>query len=569
MRKSQRPRARSLFGAHFGHISNSYNRILLSVLALTLAAAAVWWGCEDDAPVAPQRSIAYVAGPGLLLGPIEGLTTAWHVAPEKFAVPRGSTVQLRCQVPSTAQVRWTGATEISRNDEGSTAECPTAEFGIHQVGVEVVLSQEDPSKEKEPRKPRETEARPLIYECEFEVVRAAASSIRVGTPSITRAPLRISETASNWELLKHYTSGSIAEVHEIGAGRYATAVQTPVTLSARVGPGIFGALTEWRVDGEAVLLGEYVHYTFLHHGKHVVEVGPPGMTTSLEVEAYEVTLEPATPTSSDIVDGVAATFTAHTEPKGFERYVTWLGAARFGTVAPATGTGEKFTVTFDKTISREASGNLARWVGVRADHATIAVDAFLSGTVEVAVLDGDDNPYPGVLVRLEGYGFEDITDGGGIASFNNVPIGSVPVTIAKTFTVENPGGSPIIINAVFSNAILLTVSNGLTAHLDCTFTGGPPPVKPGCGTVPEAYIVFLEYGNDFKVLMRADKDGPCPCTATMLGPQVPANPACPGDFEKTYNPKPVAQWWEVETSTCLGGPGCPLPIAVALDEKFK
>lgn len=570
MRNSHGRGVCSLFGANFARIYSNYTRILLTCLALTLTSTAVWWGCSED-PVAPsgeQRALRYIAEPGLLLGPIDGITTGWHVAPHDFAVPRGAAVQLRCPLPTTAEVRWIGATEIARDGAGSTAECPTVGVGTHDVRVEVVFAPD--RRDNDPRKPQVTAVETAVYQCEFEVVDIDARRIRVSRPQITREPLYVSQSASNWELMKHYFSGSIAAVHAVGNGRYVTAVETPVRLAVHVEPPIFAPLAEWRVDGKPVLLGERATYALQNPGQHKVEVGPLGASASLIIDSYRVTTVEATNLAdSNIPDGAAVSFVARTEPAGFERFVTWLGATQFGTVSPTTGHGATFTVTFDETVGREAEGNLDRWVGVRADNATFNQDGPATGTIEVAVTDSIGDPYAGVVVRLEFVGMEGTTDASGIVTFNNVPNGSIAITLIETLTVANPGGDPIIINVVADQLINVLVTGGLTSQLDCTFVVDAPQEKPGCGTVPFTLIAMAVRGDGlFAAKLEAGVVGPCPCAANFSGPFPPLGGGCPATVELLLAAKPPAQLWSVVCSTCLGGVGCEQPTATSTSAVF-
>lgn len=571
MRNPRTRGARSLFASVRRHAS-SY-KLLPTGLLLFLGAAAVWWGCDSDTPLTPsgeQPSIRYAAEPGLRLGPIEGITTGWHMAPREFAVPRGTTVQLHCPIPSSAEIRWIGATEIVRDDAGSTAECPTTMVGSHDVHAEVTFAP-DP-KDGDPRKPRATAAlRSAVYQCTFGVVDIDPMWIRVSNPRISRQPLYVSEGASNWELLHHYRSGSISAVHEIGRGRYATAVQTEVQVTADVTPPIFASLAEWRVDGEPVLLGESGSYAFARPGRHTVEVGPTGTSSNIIVDAYQVTIESDLTALDQIQDGVAISFTARTEPAGFEGLVTWLAATQFGTVDPVTAHGATFTVTFDETVGREEPGNLDRWVGIRADNATFNQDGPSTGSIEVAVKDANDSPYPDVLVRVEGVGLEAMTDGLGIATINSVPIGSLAITLVETVTVNNPGGDPIVIDIDADHLINVPVTGGLTSHVDCLFIVNAPQDKPGCGTVPTTSLAMAtrDDGTFAATLESNVVDGQCPCNATMGGPFVPQLPGCPRKVEMLLAAKPPAALWTVTCSTCLGGVGCPTPVAASIILTFE
>jgi len=370
--------------------------------------------------------------------------------------------------------------------------------------------------------------------------------------------------------MKHYFSGSIAAVNEVAAGRYVTAVATPVQLAVHVEPPMFASLAEWRIDGEPALLGELATYAFQNPGPHTVEVGPLDTSASIIVDSYRVmTVEPTNLADNNIPDGAAVSFVARTEPAGFERFVTWLGATQFGTVSPATGYGATFTVTFDETVGREQEGNLDRWVGIRADNATFNQDGPATGTIEVAVTDSIGDPYAGIVVRLEGIGFEGTTNALGIVTFNNVPNGAIPITLIETLTVANPGGDPIIIDVEANSLVNALVTGGVTTQIDCTFVVDAPQEKPGCGTVPFTSIAMAVRGDGlFAAELKAGVVGPCPCAANFSGPFPPMGGGCPASVELLLAAKPPAQLWSVVCSTCLGGVGCEQPIATSTSAVF-
>src|SRR3954452_16767209 len=98
---------------------------LLSALILTCvlgSAPATAQGWTE--PVTPE-----LWNERLEIGPVEGLTTLWHPAPVRTAIPLGATVQLRIMVPLSWSVRWTGAGEIDRNIGRSTAEVNFGSLG--------------------------------------------------------------------------------------------------------------------------------------------------------------------------------------------------------------------------------------------------------------------------------------------------------------------------------------------------------------------------------------------------------------------------------------------------------
>ena len=85
-------------------MSCSSVRVPFAALASTLMVATVVWGqvgtLPDDFASDSQT---------LWIGPITGLTTAWHEAPLETGIPVGTTVQLKQDAPANAVVTWVGA----------------------------------------------------------------------------------------------------------------------------------------------------------------------------------------------------------------------------------------------------------------------------------------------------------------------------------------------------------------------------------------------------------------------------------------------------------------------------
>ena len=78
----------------------------------------------------------------MLVGPISGLSIGWHRAPGQTAIPVGTTVHFKVVVPLNASVIWTGANEIARDWEGSTAACPIGAAGQYTVSVDINSGQD-------------------------------------------------------------------------------------------------------------------------------------------------------------------------------------------------------------------------------------------------------------------------------------------------------------------------------------------------------------------------------------------------------------------------------------------
>ncbi|MGH2628329.1 MAG: hypothetical protein ACRDHY_16955, partial [Anaerolineales bacterium] len=88
--------------------------------------------------LAPEARAAASGPTGLYIGPIPGLTTSWHPAPASTALPVGSLLRFKREVPVGGSVAWSGAVESGIQGGWSFAECPLASLGEQVVEVEVV-----------------------------------------------------------------------------------------------------------------------------------------------------------------------------------------------------------------------------------------------------------------------------------------------------------------------------------------------------------------------------------------------------------------------------------------------
>jgi len=77
-------------------------------------AAAADAGIDDRRP--RDRGFDAYHAPILRIGPVDGITEGWHVAPPVTGVPAGSLLTFAVNVPVDASVRWTGAVETARDD---------------------------------------------------------------------------------------------------------------------------------------------------------------------------------------------------------------------------------------------------------------------------------------------------------------------------------------------------------------------------------------------------------------------------------------------------------------------
>ena len=319
---------------------------LLVTLALTLPSASL-----AQSQTRPVDLSAW--NHRLEIGPIAGLTTAWHPAPLATAVPLGATLRLRIRHPGTEPVQWTGAIEVERA-HWSVAEVTVSAAGPHRVSVRA-----------------STGAGDFIEESvDLDVQPLPPSGITISPISITVDSLDLSQVPTNPATMRYFfRDDSIAKLTEIEPGHYRTSANRWMTLRTDVTPSAFAPLVEWQLDG--------VPQRFL--GSPVRIAVYPARTFEVRAEAGETTQEVSLDTylvhitshtnHSPFPEGRLLTFVAETEPPGYEDEITWLASTKFGSCTPLTGQGPEFSVRFLDTF-----GDAGRWLGVRADNATISRD---------------------------------------------------------------------------------------------------------------------------------------------------------------------------------------------------
>jgi hypothetical protein len=296
----------------------------------------------------------------LEIGPVAGLTTTWHPAPIRTAVPLGASLSFRVRFASSAPVRWTGVTEVTRSTSFSTARVELHEPGLHPVAVEL-----------------ETVSGETVTESvELDVVEIDPGAIRFGEVRLSVDPLVIDPARPAESSLQYFfRDDPIATLKEVGEKRYRTSVNRWLNLEVDVEPSGFEPLVEWRHNGAQLrYLGSAVRWRVYPVGVHQMTAGPSGSAAEVALETYRVKIV-APP--GGIPDGQPVTFQAVTDPPGFEDEVTWLAATKMGTTNPVTGEGREFTTRFDNTfvLVDPGTGERGQWIGVRADNATLGQDS--------------------------------------------------------------------------------------------------------------------------------------------------------------------------------------------------
>ena len=299
-----------------------------------------------------------------MIGPIPGLTTGWHVAPRETAIIAGITVQFWARANLEATVAWSGATEVRRDENGSTAECSLGSLDRVAIDCEVRLGDEV-----------------VEHQSILDVDDVPIDQIGVA-PIVARVfPFDVRDHTEEEledlpeELLKGQTAqaywyGSIAGLYEVAPDRYVTSIERKLELTVETDAPEFAPLLEWRVNGKPQELGGTLRQAFGDRSWRTVSVGPPSHAQEIEIGTYEVIITGHTP-EGEIVDGVPVTFTAEVLPSGLglEDDILWVSYTKFGSARPILGRGPEFTVRFDDTIVYAPYNDKPfQKLGVRADN---------------------------------------------------------------------------------------------------------------------------------------------------------------------------------------------------------
>jgi predicted secreted Zn-dependent protease len=363
-------------------------RGLTYCLILVLAVLA----CSGDEPVllAPQETPDGPPTVGLSIGPVRGLTTAWHPAPARIAVPAGTDVLLACGAAPDADVTWTGAVPTRRESGIAYALCRMPEAGVHVVRVETGANDDSEGGGKGGT-PNQTAA---SHECVITAVDVDAGDIRVSVaPTVSAVDL--ADDATNEETMRIFYAGgkrfqALSTLREVGPGHYRTAVNRMVRVEAKIEPEIFASMIEWRSAGESPSLGIARDYLLTTTDALNVAAGPPASPGRVRVDAYRVEIVSRTPATA-VDPGVPITFQARTVPAGFEDEITWLSSTKYGRACPVLGNGPVFTAVFEDVWGPHPDYPDKRWLwlGVRADNAVFDFDLKFraGGLCELAILE--------------------------------------------------------------------------------------------------------------------------------------------------------------------------------------
>ncbi len=403
------------------------------------------------------------------IGPIDGLTSGWHLAPPATAIPLGTIVQFYQPAPSNATVIWTGANEVARDNQGSTAVCPLFELGTFNVHVDV---SQDMNK----------------WQSNESILRSVdiqAGQITVSPVQVWLDPIEIDESLPQDELneltMSYFFGYSIAALRDLGSGQYRTSVRRLVSMDVEVHPASFAPVMEWRYDGQPVPpppppsaagpmapdlgMGPSATTQFAEVGNHTIRVGPLFNSQEIKLETYRVTI--TSHVSGDIVEeGEPVLFIAETDPPGYEDEITWLSSTKYGTAEPILGEGPIFIAEFNDTVGPHPDGGLWQWLGVKADN-------FLFGQDQKVIdLEICLNPDPDICNGVPVDGWCDYELG------LDTPLFCSPQPVLPTqicIACKVPGICPIAGNAIVrivndgsSPTCTMTLSQRTTVCAPCT-----------------------------------------------------------------------------------------------------
>jgi hypothetical protein len=301
------------------------------------------------------------------MGPVDGLTTAWHKAPSMTSVPVNTLLFFRQHVPPGAVVTWEGAIETDRDGTSSTAFCPLIETGAITVKAHIRRSGSG----------RTTSSSMVlrVEDVRAEDVTVSAIDMAVGDVLIDES---LPQDVINLKTMQYYfDSESIASLEDLGDGAYRTSMSRTVMASVTTEPPGFGPLVEWTVDGAVAGIGRGQIASFDTIGTHTIGAGALAGGPSVAVETYGVTITSHVSGADMIAQGEPVTFEAVTNPPGHEEDIRWLASTQFGFSDPIRGQGPAFTVQFDDTFEWVEGIGDWQWLGVKADDVVYNQDTKL------------------------------------------------------------------------------------------------------------------------------------------------------------------------------------------------
>jgi hypothetical protein len=296
------------------------------------------------------------------IGPIPGLTTGWHPAPETAVIPLGSTpatLTFKHMKHRGASVTWKGAELVAYDRRWSIAEFQVNAAGRHVVSVEYVY----PSGKR------------IESRCILDIVDFPPERIRVSPVEVAVDPVVLDENDLNASTYAYFNGDSIAGLRRVSDDHYRTSTQRWVKLSVDVDPSEFAPLIEWRPSGEAPALGSSWKIRYSLPGIDTIGVGPTDNPQQIRLETYRVEITSHVSNRTVIPTGVPVTFKAVTHPPGYEGEITWLASTKYGSCDPVMGYGPEFNVRFTATWGpNQGPDRSFQWLGVKADNTVFNQD---------------------------------------------------------------------------------------------------------------------------------------------------------------------------------------------------
>ncbi len=377
---------------------------------------------------------AYAAdAPRFYIEPIAGLTTARHLAPEVITLPKGTVLTvchaLRVSVPgsSNQDARPRNDSDITAAVESGSGSPPVVQWAIQWNGATALRNSAEMSWAE----------RSLDTEGEFTIqasltkengetldhrVRVKVVDLGMDRINLRRAAPRVDafaldENAGNGDTMQAYFGESIAALvpvvasREAGArgtktalSRFRTSVNRTVRFDLRTDPPGFESIMEVRAAGVDPYLAESNPQRFYVPGVHRLSVGPQRLAREVEIETYEVEITGHDAGTGLIPLGQPVTFTAVTDPPGYENEINWVSSTKFGTAVPIVGRGPTFTTRFDDAWGSfpDEPDKLTQWLGVKADNAVFGQDP--PGVVNITG-GAPTTGGTGTIVTITGTGF--------------------------------------------------------------------------------------------------------------------------------------------------------------------
>jgi len=362
----------------------------VAVLALAAGPAAAQLGggpTQADPDLGTSPADAPFFAPRLLIGPVDGLTTQWHGAPAQTSFPFGTIAKFKLEPHvgiEIVDVEWEGAASTS----ALSAECRLTTLGTHEIRARVTDDAQKVS----------------MHTCRLEVVDVPRSGVRLLSAAPVAAPLDLDPEAPFDQLNPQtvdiwFGPEAVSQVHQLATDYFVTSIRRAVLMDVETSPQGFEPLVEWRrIGGGAGLPADA--QTFHDVGVRSFEVGPPASPLRFDVETYKVHItEPAQGQFYDV--DAPVTFTAKTEPAGFEPYVSWLASTKYGSATPVLGQGPSFTVFFRDVWGTLDDGTDFQWTGVRADYAKLGQDNKPCEGLDLTIGDPVSTPAPPPLSQGE------------------------------------------------------------------------------------------------------------------------------------------------------------------------